>query len=682
MPDITITFQDGSKHVYKNVPDNVTPEQAQQRASTDFPGLAVTALDRTAEPKPNPGALKDELLRKGSIVTGGLARGALSLPALMAEGAAAFNDAERGPVGKKPKTLSSLIAPEPEPAYNELSRAVQSIGTNPETVSEKYLASASEGVGGSLLAPSTFARPVANTVIGLSSGLGAEAGAQALGDNAVSRVIGALLFGAPTAAAVASKPNADKLLRQATEQVPDAAWRRAFRTEATLKETGIPHLKSQLLGEGSTLPDLVSVASQHPSVRPKLVTAVEKAPEQSRMAFERWKNQNLPISMDETRSVLSDVQGFAKGRIDDIGRSANQAYVSKLSPGVSAETYSPEQVRKIAETLRQSAADPNKFGPLTAGGQFMTRLADDIEGTIAATAILGPNGKPLEKAVPKGFINNLLKDLNTRAEKEGFKGLSMDEVKTVIRQATPEFSAARGAKKDVIDTVLNPAKKGLLGQIADLGGGVRPDKTTASVRAIDIVFPKDQRQPDAILELGKQVGGERVGELLREHLARSMEQSVRLTGEAGRMQQSFDFVKAIAGTNAQRQNLEAALKVSSESIGANPAAVRNGFYKLMRAFETAKDLKLPASVDRAALQQQAGLNAPGLLVAPQSRLGRVFWEKATEKTFKQIADIVLAPDGLKQLEAIAKAPGYSAASAYARSVLASSMPSEQEEVKP
>jgi hypothetical protein len=42
--DITVTFEDGSTHVYRQAPDNVTPEQVTQRASKEF-GKGVSALD-------------------------------------------------------------------------------------------------------------------------------------------------------------------------------------------------------------------------------------------------------------------------------------------------------------------------------------------------------------------------------------------------------------------------------------------------------------------------------------------------------------------------------------------------------------------------------------------------------------------------------------------------------------
>lgn len=53
--NITVTFADGSSHVYQNAPDNLTPEQVTTRAQQDF-GKQVSALDggRSAAPAARP----------------------------------------------------------------------------------------------------------------------------------------------------------------------------------------------------------------------------------------------------------------------------------------------------------------------------------------------------------------------------------------------------------------------------------------------------------------------------------------------------------------------------------------------------------------------------------------------------------------------------------------------------
>lgn len=54
---VTVTFSDGTRHVYQNVPDNATPDQVQQRVARDFEGKTVSALDggrKAAQPAPRP----------------------------------------------------------------------------------------------------------------------------------------------------------------------------------------------------------------------------------------------------------------------------------------------------------------------------------------------------------------------------------------------------------------------------------------------------------------------------------------------------------------------------------------------------------------------------------------------------------------------------------------------------
>jgi hypothetical protein len=48
MADITITFADGTSHVYENVPNDVTREQAIQRAARDFAGKQISNVSRAS----------------------------------------------------------------------------------------------------------------------------------------------------------------------------------------------------------------------------------------------------------------------------------------------------------------------------------------------------------------------------------------------------------------------------------------------------------------------------------------------------------------------------------------------------------------------------------------------------------------------------------------------------------
>jgi hypothetical protein len=74
--NITVQFADGSRHVYQNVPDDVTPDQVAARAGREFQGKQIRHIDRTtAEPAAEPertlgGYAKETLKGLGAGVVG------------------------------------------------------------------------------------------------------------------------------------------------------------------------------------------------------------------------------------------------------------------------------------------------------------------------------------------------------------------------------------------------------------------------------------------------------------------------------------------------------------------------------------------------------------------------------------------------------------------------------------
>ena len=168
-----------------------------------------------------------------------------------------------------------------------------------------------------------------------------------------------------------------------------------------------------------------------------------------------------------------------------------------------------------------------------------------------------------------------------------------------------------------------------------------------------------------------------MGELLREHIVQTSNKIFKKGSETELMRQPFRFSQAITGSAAQRENINAAIKAVSPHYGVDGAAAAHGFNRLITALDSTHYMQLPSSVDRAALGQQLGESATSLLVAPNSRLGRWFTEGARTRSVKKIADIVTSPDGLKQLEQIAKTKDPSAAAALAKAILSDSINQDQ-----
>lgn len=642
--NITVTFSDGSSHVYQNAPDDLTPELVTERATKEF-GKEVTALD---------GGRKENPLAEGArVVDKAVRKGLAGLPGLGGDlVASALKNIEKAPVGAGPsiaamQVLSKLTGnPYKDTQFGDVTKTIeQGFGifppvSEPKTSEGKAVANVLEPMVGAM-AGGGAGTMTGKAILGGMAGLGGEAAARLTDDNPLARLLGSLFGGGAAAGVQAWKSNSDDVIRQATEQMTPSDWKRAKVLESTLEAEAIPHLKSQILGPRSTLADVVAIGSTNPAARPKLVSGTQNAAAASQKALDRNLDTNVGITMDESKQVLRDVQEAANKALWGIRQKGNTAYGAKMPPeGSEYDADFVEATRSAMEQLAKS----DKFGETTDAGKAILKLMDDF---------VTPEGDLVRS---QHQINNLIKELNLKAQSPDYKGLPLKEVKDLLKGLTePEFGAARAAKTAVMQNEFNPMSKGLAGDLSRMGGGVKPDRVAAVDQALTIVFPKNRAQPQAIAALGKDMGGESVQQLLREHLARSMSTAASLKSSTGEVVQGpFRFVEAVAGTREQRANLEAALKVSAEANGANPMAVRTGFYKLMRAFESFKDLKLPDTVDRAALTQQAGKTVPGFLVAPQSRLGRAFWEKATAKTYSDIADIVLSKDGLAKLEKIAR----------------------------
>lgn len=699
--DITVTFEDGSQTIYQGAPDNITPEQVTARATQEF-GKGVKELDGGRgkyEGAKEAGRVIDKTVRKGVTSFPGFL-GDLGLAGLrdMQEPidpeAPLLMNLHKLPAAALRKLTGQKDTVIPGTKFGDVQHALETgVGvlpevSQPQTEGGKAVANIAEPAVGMLASPSGAGTVGAKILGGLAAGAGGEGAARVLGDNALTRLGGSLFGGGLFQGLSALKPNAEEIVRKVTSGMNDLDWAKAEKMKKVLESYGISHLNSQLLGPRSVLDDVVNAASAHPAVKPKLENPVANVKSQSQAALDSFLTSKtpLPSNLGERREVLSDVQEAAQQVLDTIKRRGNDAFRDAMPP--EGLQYDVEHVRGLRQQLLDLAKS-DRFGKGTEGYAFIRRIANKlVTGGDEAMANAAPGttmdqlDSLLEESVKAGkfqtsqhVINNIIKELNATAEKEGYKGLALSEVKRVMKEATPEFNAARAAKTESVNQELFPTSKGLTGDLARQGGGVKPDRVTARDNSLSIVFPANRPQPQAILQLEKDMGGDAVGQLFREHLTQQM------NAAAGRSKGDgpASFVAAIADTNAQRQNINAAFEVTARASGLNPEEVseaRRGFYKLMQAFDSFKDLKLSGDVDRAALQQMAGKNMSSMVVAPGSRLGRTLWERATEKTFMQIADLVTSKDGLQKLREISQSQSPERVKQLAIGVLNSTLQAE------
>ncbi len=127
--NVTVYFADGSRHEYRNVPDDASPEQVAARAGREFQGKQIRHIERAAAPEPERtvGGYAKEAFK--GLIPGlvGLGETAITgAAALLPEGA---EEAVRKPVEEFAAGVRETFAPAPgyeDTAVRKVSEAVGS----------------------------------------------------------------------------------------------------------------------------------------------------------------------------------------------------------------------------------------------------------------------------------------------------------------------------------------------------------------------------------------------------------------------------------------------------------------------------------------------------------------------------------------------------------------------------
>lgn len=172
--DITITFEDGTSHVYRAAPDSVTPDQVEARAANEF-GKKVTALDGGR------GATAGPTLSQK--ITGDMRRVMLT-PRYALEGLASIGDIVHEPI----RAITNAIGlPRADSSLTQLAtKAADAIGLPaPRDSNERVIGDASRmvaGAGGMAAGTAAAAgRAVPGVFKDVLSKLSVNAGSQAAG---------------------------------------------------------------------------------------------------------------------------------------------------------------------------------------------------------------------------------------------------------------------------------------------------------------------------------------------------------------------------------------------------------------------------------------------------------------------------------------------------------------------
>lgn len=517
--------------------------------------------------------------------------------------------------------------------------------------------------------------------VGLGSGVGGEAAAQLTDDdNPLARVVGSILGGGTTGIATSMRSNPERLIREHSAGLTDVDYVRAIRDRQTLTDAGVPSLASQFLGDNSTLADLLATAGGNSQVRSRLTRAMSNVPSRAEHMVQTWKDANLPPQVGSTGERLRDIQELSADAIQAARESRTKEWKEVFDAtlaGQKAAATTPQQLKALGTIPKEVAEE--QYARLTEmaekrSGTEVGKHLDALRGKLV--------GKDGELILDGEHVNDILKDFSSTlahtskapggATKSTTKYMfsTVADLEKRYGASLEPFRKANEAYKLRTDTTLNPMQRGLVGNISRIGGGLKPDKSVLTQQAHSLVYPKNRNQANEIKALGRDIGPDGVAAIFGESLTYAMGEAVKMTKAGNAAQQPFDFVARIAGTAAQRANIKASLEVIGDGDPVKTRELTRGFYKMMRALSTTKNVTI-GPVDSAGLALESGTNTLGALATPQNTIRRVSWLKASNKTYSEIVDKMLAPDGIEQLRVIGQSKDPELLKVFVNSVLLS-----------
>lgn len=526
--DITVTFEDGSSHVYKNAPDDLTPEAVTARASQEF-GKPVTGLDGGKE-----ASFIDDVVRKGKVAGSAAVRGFLGIPALLGEVAGAAARLET-------PNPANIFLPESvqETKPGDVMRTVAKFGTQAETSGEKWLASGAEGVGGAVTGGGVGG-VVRQAVIGAGSGLGAEAGGRLSGDNPLGRLVGGLAGGVGTgmATGLANKirPQTADLAREAMEGLDEGMLLKAQQLQASARAQGVDmDLAQALEAVGAPASNLTTLRNVLANSRhgTNVQQVVRQQPGQLELLADT-KVAGLPGPVLDPLDAANRVQIAATGAINS-AKATRSAAVRPLYEA--AGELPPEARQKLLAAINLAADKPGatdalqaaanelrrKLGPKALEAKTAVLEAQKAIGTATtpkarAQAVVNLRELLKEAAVPDKPLHALDVDTALADAMGTYKGTPLSpanpkavgqvkglgvQVNKTLQGLSPELRKAEQEFARLSDELVNPLKQGVVGTVATRRGAL-PD-VQASVAKLDAIFSggSDSQVADAAKSIPK-----------------------------------------------------------------------------------------------------------------------------------------------------------------------------------
>lgn len=698
--NITVTFDDGTSHVYANAPDDLTPEVVGQRAASEF-GRQVVKLDG-GRPQEQSTASKfwDSAKDIGRSFVGGatdVVRGAGTALTGLAEGAAAFNDSERG-MWTKPKDRT----------YHEMTDKFKEILPTPQgdSVPRQYLRAGLEGLGGSLVTGGTG--PV-NLIAGAGSGVGAETASQLAPGNVLAKVAGSVLGGvtAGTGAALATRvrPQTATVAKEAMEGISEQQLQAAqvYKNELAAKGTNIDLAQALVAtsGQGGNIESLRNFLANR-SQGNQVQNILREQPEQLNREATLTAG-SLPGTNFSASQNANNVQQTATGRLQQEMAARKDAVDSLYEkagelPADAADrliTIIKRDIEKPGTTTlakeRGQAMISQISGEGTDAAKNVARARAELDAATSVVDRQAARGRLAEaNAALDAQTNQALqaKDVSTwigelRGPYQGgvslkqthpkeqgqLKGLA-GELNGELSIMSPEIKEANRVFKEFTETRINPLKQGPVGLLNQAHGA--DPATQAMVSKFDGLMNKgtdpmaklsDIRT--AALELGKK-DPTAFEDAFKGWISRKVQSAMEPGVGNSPLPGNPDMAKKLSGAlfddPLQWQGIKDAVAAMAKIRGESPVEMIRGMENLRQMTKAMKSR--PDSVGGMSpsdLSQMGGNSQIANAVRvfsflPVNKVGEAIERATLGKTLSQFDTILTSPEGAKMLIELGKVP--------------------------